>query len=140
MNDKLSENFKNQPYANFLKNQIFKINEQASFSIMFNMFNKINTYNQKSIILERSFIYSGKSIFAGLLNSSCDIVDYRCSNSNLRSGFQSSWIDKSNFEFQNANFVYNENHYSNNNICSDAKILIIPNVLHHCKDFNETIN
>ena len=67
-------------YKDFLKTKIFNVEKQKSFEIMFEMFDEISQYSEKSLILERSFIYSGKSIFSGLLKNECDIVDYLIDN------------------------------------------------------------
>ena len=128
-------------YTNFLKTKIFNIEKQKSFEIMFNMFEDIVKYSEKSLILERSFIYTGKSIFSALLENNCDVIDYKPLKSLTKKGFQDNWISNSKFEFKMAKsqIIENKTDLEIKNLKSDAKILVVPNVLHHCRDFQSTL-
>ena len=128
-------------YKEFLENKIFKVDKQASFTIMFEMFDLISNYSEKSIILERSYIYAGKSIFSGLLDNECDIIDYRPYMSSEKKDFQSEWISNTAYQFDMAKstIIEDESSIISKDLESNATILIIPNVLHHCRDLQITL-
>ena len=69
-------------YKKFLNNDIFKIDEFNQFKLLINDFEKINKYNFLHIgIIERSYIYSGKSIFSPMIKSkNISVIDYQYIN------------------------------------------------------------
>ena len=75
-------------YSTLIKYNIFNIEENIQFKLLFDDFSRLfksikcNTY----CLVERSYLYEGKSIFAPFLNLDrvTDIVDYRPSKAKLR--------------------------------------------------------
>ena len=128
-----------QDYKNFLKTEVFKTDEYLQFSLLLDAISQfdLGTHNHTAI-LERAYIYSGKSIFSGLVeNSKASVIDYKCLSASERSGFQASWIEKTTFDFQEADYQINDlgSKYEFSFDSLDCDSLIIPNVLHHCRDF-----
>jgi len=127
-------------YKNFLKKNIFKTDEFNQFNLMIDDFNKINKLNSKHIaILERTFIYSGYSIFSPLiLSKKVSIIDYNFKNmKESRKGYQLDWIKNTKYKFIKSQYsikdCLNDFKFSFKSI--DCDFLMIPNVLHHCSDF-----
>ena len=128
-----------QNYKEFLKTEVFKTDEYLQFSLLLDAISQfdIDTHNHTAI-LERAYIYSGKSIFSGLVEKSkASVIDYKCLSASERSGFQASWIEKATFNFQEANHQIKDlgAKYEFSFDSLDCDSLIIPNVLHHCRDF-----
>lgn len=126
-------------YSDFLKKEIFKVSEYHQFNLLFDSLSNFKyAENEHVAILERSYIYNGKSIFAGLVDAKdITIVDYKTEQSSDRSGYQSSWVDNSNFEYPLASaFVKDTGQNHEIGFKSlNCETLLIPNVLHHCRDF-----
>lgn len=124
-------------YREFLEKQIFKTHYYGQFKILFDMFEHINEIAGSVCILERCFIYGDKSIFANLLSErSINVIDYRPLSADKREGFQSNWIENCDFDFKTSDGLFKESleglEVSGNTHESD--ILVVPNVLHHCRD------
>lgn len=130
----------NERYLQFLKTEIFKTEEYHQFNLLFDAALEFlsNTSGQVAI-LERSYIYGGRSLFAQLVSpaSRAIVIDYRPLSAETRANFQGSWLDESEFSFQRAansiTDLGSDYHFSFERL--DAQALIIPNVLHHCRDF-----
>jgi len=127
-------------YKKFLNNDIFKIDEFNQFKLLINDFEKINKYNFLHIgIIERSYIYSGKSIFSPMIKSkNISVIDYQYINmANHRKGYQNDWIKNIDFNFLTANHkivdCLNDFKFSFKNL--DCDFLLMPNIIHHCSDF-----
>lgn len=110
---------------------------------MFELFDSINTHTLGNIgLLERSFIYEGRSIFAPLLiNNEPIIIDYITKSATERKGFQTAWLDKLDFTLPvaTASIVDDGSVCSSSGLNIDINSLIIPNVLHHCRDFSSVL-
>ena len=126
-------------YIDFLQKSVFKTPELGQFSILFELFDYIDFHEKNLSILERSYIYDGMSIFAGLApNTNPQVIDYIPNQSNTRKGFQKSWLDDCDFHFP----------YSTGEIMEKASDIVItknwegteafvlPNVIHHCCDLS----
>tara|TARA_Y100001970_G_C14119901_1_gene795684 strand:+ start:236 stop:1003 length:768 start_codon:yes stop_codon:yes gene_type:complete len=131
-------------YKNFLKKNIFKTDEYDQFNLLFNDFEKINKMKLKHVmILERSHIYNGFSIFSPLIKTkTISVVDYRFKNiSNNRVGYQYNWIKDSRYNFVKSKYLITDcfNSFNFNFKKNDCEFLLIPNVLHHCSDFQKML-
>ena len=130
-------------YCEFLKTEIFKVDQDGQFKLLFDLIDKINAKNHESIVvLERSYIYSGLSIFYPLLTAnSINVLDYRSSTAEERQGFQYEWLGKYSKQLKQSDFQIvdlNRNYYFDfEDLEADA--LFVPNVLHHCRDFKSMI-
>jgi hypothetical protein len=131
----------NKDYTQFLKEKIFKTKEFAQFDLLFDSLDDFFRDNKEKsvLLLERSHIYNGKSIFAGLVprDREVRVIDFRMQNADTRSGYQASWLNDGEFEFKTSQDVIVDTGTSFN-FSSDnypEEILLIPNVLHHCGDF-----
>ncbi|CAE7405488.1 GNE [Symbiodinium microadriaticum] len=94
------------------------------------------------VLLERSFIYNGSSIFAGLIAAdNVTVLDYRPENAADRVGYQSAWLVDSGYSYQVAEGgVFDTgNGYQFDLPDGPMDSLLIPNILHHCRDFPELI-
>lgn len=130
----------NSRYVEFLKKEIFKVEEYNQFKLLFESLGKLlETCSGEVVILERSYIYGGRSIFAPLVQEpACPIViDYRPVSADTRSNYQGSWIENCGFEFPQATESVRDlgTGYCFSFESINADTLIIPNVLHHCRDF-----
>ena len=87
-------------YADFLQKAVFKTQEIGQFSILFELFDYIDLHEESLSILERSYIYGGVSIFAGLAPSTNpQVINYLPNLSSSRNGFQKSWLTNCGFPF-----------------------------------------
>ena len=77
-------------YQKFLKEKIFKISKFGQFELLFDFFEELNSSDLgHAALLERSYIYQGRSIFASLLtNLDVSVIDYRPISASERSGLQ----------------------------------------------------
>ncbi len=130
-------------YKAFLENNVFRVDTYGQFKLMFELFEKLNAQEIGTVgLLERSYIYSGRSIFSALLEKKLTrVIDYKPETGMHRSGFQSSWLDKvpMNFEVATSQILDTGSEYEHSNLPDDLDTLLIPNVLHHCRDFREII-
>ena len=95
-------------YKRFLETKIFKIDEYYQFKLLIDDLYGINKYKFSHIaIIERSFIYSGKSIFSPIFKAkNISIIDYQFkSMQKSRKGLQAEWIEKENYNFLCGNFL-----------------------------------
>lgn len=127
-------------YADFLKKNVFKVVEYDQFNLLFDAMGAFSAANcAHAAIIERSYIYSDKSIFAGLFPPATHthVIDYRPESADERAGYQSSWLDASGFDYPLAKdkIVDHRSHFSFSFDTLDCDTLAIPNVLHHCRDF-----
>lgn len=126
-------------YQRFLKDKIFKISKFGQFELLFDFLEELNSDDLGQVaIIERSYIYQGRSIFASLLNNlDVSVIDYRPISASERSGLQSSWLDEleHNFQMSEGYILDNGKNYEIIETEKNFKTLVIPNVLHHCRDF-----
>ena len=127
-------------YVDFLKHNIFKVVEYDQFELFFDAVGPfLEPCCGEVAIVERSYIYGGRSLFAPLVPAVAQpvVIDYRPESADRRSNYQGSWLDQSGFDFpQAAETVLDLGtgyRFSFNHLDSDT--LLIPNVLHHCRDF-----
>jgi hypothetical protein len=130
----------NPAYVEFLKRDIFKVAEYDQFELLFDALSDFLASDGNGVvILERSYIYGGRSLFAPLVPAASQpiVVDYRPVSADSRSNYQGSWIDRSGFEFPIAreSIVDLGTGYRFSFDRLEADTLVIPNVLHHCRDF-----
>jgi hypothetical protein len=130
----------NSSYIDFLKTEIFKTTEYHQFNLLFDALESFFLVPTKGVvILERSYIYGGRSLFKPLVpqNHSVSVIDYKPASAETRSNYQGSWIDKFDFEFPLAEHLINDlgTGYQFSFVRLEADTLLIPNVLHHCRDF-----
>lgn len=129
----------NEKSIKYLREKIFKTDEYHQFELLFRQARKIEKKAAAPIaILERAYIYNGKSIFSSVFSKKVIVpIDYRPRSSKEREGFQASWLEKAGLKCLSAassvtdageSFVFN---LQNKKI----RTLFIPNVLHHCRDF-----
>jgi hypothetical protein len=128
-------------YINFLKKNVFKIDEYNQFNLMFDDFKNFNKLNYKHCaILERNYMYNNKSIFAPLLDKKHKLtsIDFRIDQSHKRIGIQNNFIKNINYKFIESEFYIQdlENKYSSNIKKLDNDLLLIPNSLHHISNLN----
>jgi hypothetical protein len=131
-------------YINFLKHKIFKTDEYDQFNLLLESVEEfVANYNHRVAIMERSYIYGGRSLFAPLVSTDSKpvVIDYRPDSADARVNYQGSWIDESGFQFQNASETILDlgtgYQFSFKKLGADS--LLIPNVLHHCRDFPSLI-
>lgn len=127
-------------YASFLKTDVFKTEEFAQFELFFQAMRTLPVDpGSKVAILERAFIYNGQSIFANLVpaGATVTVIDYRPTSADDRAGYQSSWLDTSGFDYPRATARISDT--GDNHMLDfdrlDCDMLLIPNVLHHCRNF-----
>jgi hypothetical protein len=130
----------NSAYIDFLKHDIFNVAEYDQFELLFDALGAfLAPCLGKVAILERSYIYGGRSLFAPLVRepASAVVIDYRPESANTRANYQGSWLDVSGFDFLRATETVSDlgTRYRFSFNCLDAETLLIPNVLHHCRDF-----
>lgn len=127
------------PYADFLRKNIFKTDEFAQFELMFQALAALPLDEATHVaILERSFIYDGQSIFAGLVDApEVTVIDYRPASASERAGYQAGWLEESGYDFlrSTAAVVDTGTDHELDFDTLDCDILLIPNVLHHCRNF-----
>lgn len=126
-------------YADFLRNEIFKTEEFAQFELMFSSLGGMDFAPGSHVaILERSFIYDGQSIFAGLVPAAqVTVIDYRPISAKDRAGYQAGWIEASGYDYPRSTACILDtgtDHELDFEIM-DCDTLLIPNVLHHCRNF-----
>lgn len=128
-------------YRKFLLEEIFEVSKNGQFKLMFDLFDKLNTRPpMKVCILERSYIYGGHSIFSPLFNNHDVVtVDYRPITAGERAGFQASWINDvaPNLPVSEGSISDSEFGLKFNIRSFDFECLIIPNILHHCRNFGD---
>jgi hypothetical protein len=130
----------NSEYIDFLKSKIFKTDEYDQFNLLFEALESfLSKDNNQIAIVERSYIYGGRSLFASLVPSPAQpiVIDYQPIQADSRTNYQGSWIDESGFQFQKAAETILDlgTGYRFSFKSQDAETLLIPNVLHHCRDF-----
>lgn len=130
----------NIDYASFLKREIFKTHEYRQFELLFEALSDLQAQPLgPAAILERAYIYGGRSIFCGLLSGGSPpvVIDYRPQSAETRSNYQGSWLEQSGFVYPVASesVVDGETSYRFSFETLDTRTLLIPNVLHHCRDF-----
>lgn len=132
-------------YIDFLKQKIFKVSEYDQFELFFDeLKNFLEPCSGEVAIVERSYIYGGRSLFAPLISTVAKpvVIDYRPDSADSRSNYQGSWLDQSGFDFPQADQSVLDlgtgYRFSFNQLDSDT--LLIPNVLHHCRDFRSLMS
>jgi hypothetical protein len=130
----------NSPYAAFLKREVFKTHEYQQFELLFDaLAGLLERPVGKVAILERAYIYGGRSLFAGLLPDDGEkvVIDYRPESAEARSNYQGSWLDGSSFDYPMADqsIIDCSTGYRFSFDTLAVRTLLIPNVLHHCRDF-----
>ncbi|GAA3910714.1 hypothetical protein [Litoribacillus peritrichatus] len=132
--------FKREEYLKFIKEDIFKVGRVQSFNLLFDLIENLKDYPSIAL-LERSYIYNGYSIFSPLFSKTVEVIDYRPETANERSGFQKSWVDDyCRYMVRSESSVViesDEPKFEGQIIESD--LLLVPNVLHHCSDFEKTL-
>ena len=132
-------------YSNLVKYEIFNINENIQFQLLFEDFsNLLNYLNCKSYcLIERSHLYEGKSIFAPLINDGVvrDIVDYRPSEAKFRKSSSIKTLKKfyKNLPSSTSVIYDDERQMKFSGKTIDSEVILIPNVVHHCRDLNQLI-
>lgn len=128
-------------YLNYLKKNIFKVDTYNQFNLLLDDFDKINKLKCNHFgIIERTYLYKGLSIFSPALNSKkkLTVFDYKFKNfSPKRVGKQFDWLKDSKFKFAHYDYdIIDELDDINLNF-EDCKcdVIIIPNVVHHCSNF-----
>ena len=133
----------NEKSIKYLREKVFKTDEYYQFELLFRQAREIEKKATSPIgILERAYIYNGKSIFSSVFSKNEIVpIDYRPSSSKEREGFQSAWLEKAGLNCLSAassiidtgeSFVFK---LQNKKI----RTLFITNVLHHCRDFPELL-
>lgn len=127
-------------YVEFLKHEIFKVTEYDQFELFFDAVRPfLEPCCGEVAIVERSYIYGGRSLFAPLVPAVARavVIDFRTKSADKRSNFQGSWLERSGFDFPHATETVIDSgtgyRLSFNHLDSDS--LLVPNVLHHCRDF-----
>ena len=126
-------------YADFLQKAVFKTQEIGQFSILFELFDYIDLHEESLSILERSYIYGGVSIFAGLAPSTNpQVINYLPNLSSSRNGFQKSWLTDCGFHFPSSTGEITENalDITITKNWERTEALVLPNVIHHCCDLS----
>lgn len=126
-------------YVDFLQNSVFKTKEQGQFSILFELFDYIDRHENSLSILERSYIYDGMSIFAGLApNTNPQVIDYIPNQSSSRTGFQKSWLNECHFHFPRSTgeIIEKDSDIAVTKNWKGTEAFVLPNVIHHCCDLN----
>jgi hypothetical protein len=131
-------------YLEFLKQKIFKTAEFDQFNLLFDALARFLARPTGEVaILERSYIYGGRSLFAPLLpaGTPTSIIDYRPVSADSRSNYQGHWIDQCGLEFPTAaqEIVDLGTGYRMSFSRLDTMTLLVPNVLHHCRDFADLV-
>lgn len=127
-------------YLDYLKSRIFKTDEYDQFNLLFDAVGDFLSAGRGVVaIVERSYIYGGRSLFSPLVPPPARsiIIDYRPVSADGRANYQGSWIDDSGFQFQKAaeTIVDLGTGYRFSFTSLEADTLLLPNVLHHCRDF-----
>ena len=132
----------NKDYQSYLEDTVFKTNELGQFTILFDLFRYLNNSEQNLAILERSYIFGGLSIFAGLApDASPQIIDFRPRSSKERTGFQQGWLDieKFNFPRSTGEIVEHADEIIIQKDWMSSEALVLPNVRHHSFDLRRLI-
>ena len=68
-----------EDYKTYLMERVFDVEKYGQFNLMFEFFDWLNAKKTMKIgLLERSYIYDGRSIFAPMLdNHKVHVIDYR---------------------------------------------------------------
>ena len=132
-------------YIQFLKEKIFKTEEYLQFNLLLKDLLKLKKYKCNHFgIIERSYLYDGLSIFSPIYNKKkiVTIFDYNFKNFNKnRIGAQKNWIGNYKFNFTESKYkIIDEIGKVKLNFKNiDCDIILIPNVVHHCSNFDELI-
>lgn len=132
-------------YIHFLKKNIFNTDEYLQFNLLLEDLIKLKKYKCNHFgIIERSYIYDGLSIFSPIYNKTnkVTVFDYNFKNfKKHRIGAQKNWIKDTNFEYDKSKYkIIDEIGKINLNFKNnDCDIILIPNVVHHCSNFDELI-
>lgn len=132
-------------YIEFLKKNIFNTNEYFQFNLLLEDLIKLKKYKCKHVgIIERSYLYDGLSIFSPIYNKKNQVTtfDYNFKDfKKNRVGAQKNWIKDSNFEYNKSEYkIIDELGKINLNFKKiNCDLLLIPNVVHHCSNFDELI-
>ncbi len=135
-----------QKYINFLKNNIFKVDEYNQFNLLIDDFKIINSFRCKHFgLIERTYLYKGLSIFSPALDNRKKITVFNYNFKNFlpkRVGTQYKWLKKSRYNFIHYHYdIIDEfNNFKFNFIDIKCDFIIIPNVVHHCSNFELLIN
>ena len=133
----------NEKNIKYLREKIFKTNEYYQFELLFRQAREIERKAPFPLgILERAYIYNGKSIFSSVFSKMQVVpIDYRPVSAKQRKGFQSAWIDEAglNCTVAQSSITDNGKKFFLNLKNKQIKTLFIPNVIHHCRDFPRLI-
>lgn len=132
-------------YFEFLKKNIFKTNEYLQFELLLNDLKNIR--KKKSVhygIIERSYLYGGRSIFYPLFEKSKKVTIFSYEFSKFeksRKSTQIDWIKKTNYNFKQFDYkvVDKIGKIEFNFKNKDCEFILIPNIVHHCSNFNQLI-
>jgi len=128
----------NEKSIKYLRQNVFKTEEYYQFELLFQQAREIETESQGPLgILERAYIYNGKSIFSSIFSEiRVEPIDYRPVSANERQGFQTTWIEQAGLKCQTAKSSVTD---KGEKFCfkiknKKIKTIFIPNVVHHCRD------
>jgi len=134
----------NNKSINYLRKEVFKTDEYYQFELLFSQAREVEKTALEPLgILERAYIYNGKSIFSSVFTKIKPTpIDYQPISANKRTGLQSSWIEKAGLQCPLANSSVIDTGTSYFFKLKNKKIrsLLIPNVLHHCRDFSSMMS
>lgn len=133
----------NEKSIKYLREKVFKTDEYYQFELLFRQAREIEKKERGPLgILERAYIYNGKSVLSCVFSKiEVTPIDYRPISAKTRQGFQESWIEQAGLNcLQAKDSVIDSGRTFDFNIKNKkSKSLFIPNVLHHCRDFNSMI-
>jgi len=128
----------NEKSIKYLRKNVFKTEEYYQFELLFQQAREIEREAQGPVgILERAYIYNGKSIFSSIFSKiTVEPIDYRPVSANERQGFQTTWIEQAGLKCQTAKSSVTD---KGKKFCfkiknKKLKTILIPNVVHHCRD------
>jgi hypothetical protein len=132
-------------YENFLKKNVFNINEYFQFKLLFDDIKRINKIKfNHAVILERSYMYGNRSIFMPLFdkNKKISSINFKIKEVKYRQGIQNSFLNNFKGNLPKSEFWIkdNEKNFTSNISKIDTDFLIIPNSLHHISNFDSLMN
>lgn len=132
-------------YIEFLKKNIFKTSEYLQFELLINDLHKISKKNSLHFaIIERSYLYGGRSIFYPLFEQSKKVTLFSYEFNKFeksRKSTQINWIKKFDYNFKKYDYKIIDKigdidfNFKNKN----CEFILIPNIVHHCSNFNQLI-
>lgn len=131
-----------EKYRAFLEGEIFNTKVLGQFSLMFDAISRlIDVSGDSLLIVERSTIYGGKSIFEPLFSGRSDqqrnVINYMSHEDSDYESLQTSWLGEYFTALPTANFFYKDldEDIQTNLVSTSSSDVFVANALHHCRDF-----